>query len=561
MLLDTFTILFEADSKKLKEGLEDSRKEADKLNDHLKQADDNAQKTTTSLGSAFKAVAALAAGFLAAGAAQATFTETIAELATIGRTAESLGLAVEDVDAFGRSMVAMGGDAQGARDSLVDMAESIGEAIQDTESGRAKVYAGMKIHLKDVNGQAITATEGMLRLAEAVQGMSKEEAIFRIKELGITDNRTVELILKGRKEMERMLAVQKEQSGVTKEAVENATKYNAAIGRLTNAQDSIATQITSALLPAFTTVVEALAKGTEWVRNNSQAVIAFFAGIAGVVAIMYLPAMISAAAATLAVTWPLVLAATLVTALAATFALLYDDIENFLAGNDSLIGQISEKYPIVGQIVTSVAEGISAAWQGLQGVMQSLWDALSPLGTALGDTFGAAGQAASAFMNLISAVVARVSSLLGVDLAGAFTTVGDTISFVMNAAMAVVRGAVSFIVGALGQITETVSGIGAAIRGVAGFIGMKKEGDSVDGAMRSGGKTISSANAAPLNSTTSNAIANTANSVNRETNVQVGQVTVQTQATDAQGIAGDVGGALSSQLARLDNEFASGVDR
>lgn len=561
MLLDTFTILFEADSKKLKEGLEDSRKEADKLNDQLKQADDNAQKTTTSLGSAFKAVAALAAGFLAVGSAKATFAETVADLATIGRTADSLGLAVEDVDAFGRSMVAMGGDAQGARDSLVDMAESIGEAIQDTESGRAKVYASMGIHLKDVNGQAITATEGMLRLAEAVQGMSKEEAIFRIKELGITDNRTVELILKGRKEMERMLAVQKEQSGVTKEAVENAAKYNAALGRLNNAQDSIATQVVSALLPALTTVVEVIAKGVEWMRTNSTTVIAFFGAIAAIVAAVYLPAMVSAAAATLAATWPLVLAATMVTALAAGFALLYDDVQNFLAGNDSLIGQISEKYPIVGQIVTSVVEGISSAWESVRAVIGQLWEALSPLGDAFMATFSAAGEAASAFMSLISAVVARVSNLLGIDLAGAFTNVGDTISFVMNAAMAVVRGAVSFIVGALGQITETVSGIGAAIKGVAGFIGMKKESTAVDGAMRSGGAAISSANSSPLSSTTSNAIANTANSVNKETNVQVGQVTVQTQATDAQGIASDVGGALSSQLARMDNEFASGVDR
>lgn len=561
MLLDTFTILFEADSKKLKEGLEDSRKEADKLNDQLKKADDTAQKTTTSIGSAFKAVAALAAGFLAAGAAQATFTETIAELATIGRTAESLGLAVEDVDAFGRSMVSMGGDAQGARDSLVDMAESIGEAIQDTESGRAKVYAGLGIHLKDVNGQAITATEGMLRLSDAVQGMSKQEAIFRIKELGITDNRTVELILKGRKEMERMLAVQKEQSGVTKEAVENATKYNEAIGRLNNAQDSIATQITSALLPAFTTVVEAIAKGTEWVRNNSQAVIAFFAGIAGVVAVMYLPAMVSAAAATLAVTWPLVLAATLLTTLAAAFALAYDDIENFLSGNDSLIGQISEKYPVVGQIVTSVAGAIGDAWSGVKSILGGVWDALSPLGDAITGTFGAASDTISAFLDLIVAVVSRVSNLLGVDLSAAFTTVGGTISFVMNAAIAVVRGAVSFISGALGQLTETLSGIGGAIKAFAGFIGMKKEGDEVDRNMRAGGSAIATANASPLSSTTSNAISNTANSVNRETNVQVGQVTVQTQATDAQGIAGDVGGALSSQLARLDNEFASGVDR
>lgn len=56
------------------------------------------------------------------------------------------------------------------------MAESIGE--RRWELGRAKVYQKLGIALKDVNGQAITATEGMLRLSDAVAGMSKEEAIF-----------------------------------------------------------------------------------------------------------------------------------------------------------------------------------------------------------------------------------------------------------------------------------------------------------------------------------------------------------------------------------------------
>ena len=138
----------------------------------------------------------------------------------------------------------------------------------------------------------------MLRLSDAVAGMSKEEAIFRIKELGITDNRTVELILKGRKEMERMLKVQKEQSGVTKESVENARKYQEAMSRLNNAQDSITTQMAAALIPALTKVIEWVAKGVEWMRENKQTVVAFFGAIAAVVAAVYLPAMVSAAAAT-----------------------------------------------------------------------------------------------------------------------------------------------------------------------------------------------------------------------------------------------------------------------
>lgn len=567
-ILDTFAIVFEADAKKLEEGLDNSRKEADKLNEELKKTDGNAQKATSSMGAAFKSFAALAVGFLAIGSAKDLFTETVSELVAIGESVEKIGGSIEDVDALGQSVKILGGDSKSARDSMVSMWESITAASEDSTSKQSKAFSALGIMVEDVNGKSITATQGMLELASAVEDMSKEAAIAAINDVGIKDEKTVELILKGRKEMERMLSVQKEQSGVTKESVENARKYTEAMDKMGVAGRTVTNTIANALLPVITSVIPVLQeviewviKGVNWMQENSQTVIAFFGAIAAAVAITYLPAMVSAAAATLAAMWPIVAAAAVVTGLAAAFALLYDDIQNFLAGNDSLIGQISEKYPIVGQIVMGVVDGISAAWQGVKSVMGDLWDALSPLGEAFAATFGAAGEAASAFMSLITAVVARISNLLGVDLAGSFTLVGDTIGFVMNAAVSVVRGAVSFIVGALGQITETVSGIGGAIKAVAGFIGMKKEGDSVDGAMKSGGSAISSANAAPLNSTTSNAIANTANSVSKETNVQVGQVTVQTQATDAQGIASDVGGALSSQLARMDNEFASGVDR
>jgi hypothetical protein len=73
-------------------------------------------------------------------------------------------------------------------------------------------------------------------------------------------------------------------------------------------------------------------------------------------------------------------------------------------------------------------------------------------------------------------------------------------------------------------------------------------------------EAMSRANAAPLNSTTSSAISNSSN-LSRETNVQVGEVNIQTQATDADGISRDIGGSLSEQLAQLENEFATGVER
>lgn len=78
--------------------------------------------------------------------------------------------------------------------------------------------------------------------------------------------------------------------------------------------------------------------------------------------------------------------------------------------------------------------------------------------------------------------------------------------------------------------------------------------------MKAAQAQLDQAAANPMNSVTSNAISNASNT-HTETNVQVGQVTVQTQATDAQGISQSIGGGLKDELKNLQADSASGVKR
>jgi hypothetical protein len=499
MLLDTFVTVFQADTSKLDDGLRRSDKSADDLIDSLKKTDDQASKT----GSAFAGFASKALGALTAAVSVGSLiTNAVVraqEVTNLANTADALGLAVEELDAFGRAAQAAGGDAQGARDSLVDMAETIGEALQDVESQRAKTLTGLGVSLRDVKGNAIDAVEGILRLADSVQNLSREEAVFRIKELGITDNKTVELVLRGRKELERMLAVQKEQGVVTKEAAENARKFTESTNALRGAWEGASTNFMSAVLPVLTTVVEWLTKVVEWAGKHSDFITGFFIAIATVITAIYLPAMISAAAATLAATWPIIAIAAVITALAAAFALAYDDIMNFIEGNDSFIGQVFEKYPIVKDVVFAVI------------------DAFKLMGTALGAVFSFLVDSWKATFDFI---------MKGVDL---------------------VKEGLLSAAEFFGFGSEDNAG---GARGAASRFGV------VDGNAQ-----LASAAASPLNSVTSNAITNSNSAVSRSNNVEIGQLNVQTQATDANGVASGIGGALNQQIADMDDEFSSGVER
>ena len=540
-LLDTFVMVFQADTRQAQRNIAQTDQSVEDLDKAVKEVGSSAGDT----GSALKSMAAGALGALAAslslGSILSSAFARADNIRAIEQTSDALGIAIEDVDAFGRAAEAMGGDAQGARDSLTDMAEAMGEALADKESGRAKSFQALGIAIADANGKAKDGLTGILDLAGAVEGLSKSEAIFKIKELGITDNRTVEMVLKGRKELERLLGVQKEQGTVTKESADNARKLTEAFGMLKSGLASAGNGFIDAIIPALTKVIEWLAKGVDWINDHKDFVIGFFGAIAAVIAAVYLPAMASAAVATLAATWPLIAIGAAIGAAAAAFALIYDDVMNFVEGNDSFIGQISEKYPVVGQTVLWLLDLFKAFYDtlisGAQQIGQFVAAGFMQVVDGIKYAIDFLAEAYAAFQNFTNSVI------------GVFQAMGEAIAAIFSGIVDSVRSAISF---ASSAVDKVKGGIG----GVADFFGLGGSSDGVDSA----NQQLAIASSAPTNSITSNAISNTANR-SSETNVQTGDIIVQTQATDAQGISQDIGSNLSDQLKGLEMESATGVDR
>lgn len=540
-LLDTLLLVFKADTSQADAGLDSARKKSDELIDSIRDADAAAGKAGASLKAmAAGALGGLAAAFSVSAAISGAFARAD-NIRAIEQTSDAIGAAIENVDAFGKAAEAMGGDAQGARDSLTDMAEKMGEAMSDVESGAAKAFKSLGISLKSADGGTKDAITGMLDLAGAVEGLDRSAAVFKIKELGITDNRTVEMIIKGRQELERMLRVQKEQGVVSKEAAENARKLTEATGSLKNSMSNAGNSFLDSIIPALTKVIEWLGKGVSWMQDNKDFVIGFFGSIAAVVTALYLPAMASAAIATLAATWPLLLIGAAIAAAAAAFALIYDDIMNFVDGNESFIGQVFEKYPMVEKIVMTLIDAFRQMWQILITGAQQVGDFVTA-------GFQQVIAGIKAAVDYLSEAYGAITGFVDNSLAS-FQSLSDGISAIFAFIVETVKGSLSFVTAGIDKIKSGVSG-------VAGFFGF---GDS-SSAMQSASQQIGAASSAPSNGVSSSAVSNMANS-SSETNVQVGQVVVQTQATDAQGISRDVGSELQSQLKNLEHESATGVAR
>src|SRR5690606_20025696 len=136
MLLDALTYIIDADNRKLDQEVKGSEKKVDDLGKSMTAAEKRAADMQKRMLDGFKRLGGAILATVAVSKVLAGVTELAQTAEAVRNTSNAIGVAVEDVDAFGKSIELMGGDAQGARDSLTDMAESIGEAMADVDSGR-----------------------------------------------------------------------------------------------------------------------------------------------------------------------------------------------------------------------------------------------------------------------------------------------------------------------------------------------------------------------------------------------------------------------------------------
>lgn len=621
-VLETFYILFKSDADKAADSMERVEDAADKVEDSLNRADKslhtaatgtaaaaasskglgvgmagaavgaNATATATAKVAAATAVAdanatRLSASFLAMARAAAAPVLAFASLTGLagvatGRAAEireldqfsaKLNSTIGDVDAFQRSIQGMGGESAKALDSLVKIGEKVNEAFSDKESGARKDFTAWGLAFKDAEGNALGATDAMLALAGSLETVSQAEGLARIKKLGIEDAATIELLLKGRAAVQGYMDDQKALGVITEEQAETTRKYYAAMGQLSNQFISAGNSIAGALLPGITEGLRLLSRLADWASDNRKLVEGFFIGVAGAVTTYFLPALGRAAIAVIAATWPFLLMAAAATAIGAAFALAYEDVSAFLNGDPSLIGQLVKDYEWFAEVVRAIGDAFNWLASEWGVFLQQSQDLISFLidewGVFLSQTEDA-GAAVKALWDLISggvsAAISGIASLSStvVDVAWAFTDI--------------LGGAVQGVIDLVGVLISKIQGIAGAIQGAANAAAgggvvmptvpqgtdlsnpaaaadfLNNGGWAAPAGLTEGQGALSGAGGAPQG------LAVPA-SVNQTSTVNIGDVTVNTQATDAAGVARAVKGALSNELRGTAAAFDDGVDR
>lgn len=324
------------------EGAEDAIPKVSKLAAAIREKMGN---ITDSLG-----IGDFAKGFIAtavAGMSLNAVLDNTSRLLEKVRDAETVGVDISDYDALSRTFTSLGVDAEGFRDSMIDLNEAMGEAAADAESGKAKAFQLFGVSLKDSTGQIKATDEALLELADSMSGMSKQQATFQIKQLGITDNKVIAAMLSGRKELERMLKVQKEYGTLSQADAAKVKQFSGAVNELKTMTGHFADEMTIALAPAMTMTVEGIGVLYRFFSDLFGFLADHEGLIAGVllpVAVVVLPMLTAALWSAATAVWAFLAPLLPFIAIAAALGLVIDDLWTYFKGGDSVIGDLAKKF-------------------------------------------------------------------------------------------------------------------------------------------------------------------------------------------------------------------------
>lgn len=312
---------FDAKKSKVDKGLKDTGGEADKTGAKLKKfGKDGAE--------GFENVAKSAAKFLALiGGTMAVkrFIENQIEAnAALDRFAQNLDQSANSISAWGNAAELAGGSAEGLQGTMDMLSKSQTELQLTGQSGLIPYFSALGVSLADTQGKARPVNELLLDLSDRFSKMDRTTANNMGRMMGI-DQGTMQLLLKGRSEVELMIARQKQYGAVTKQQAEEASRLRNAMVASKQSFEAFGRELLSAATPALEKMFAIFSDFGSWIQENKEFVQTFLTIIA------------VGLAAVAAATIPINLTVVAVVALAAAIAALWQDYQVWKRGGDSFI--------------------------------------------------------------------------------------------------------------------------------------------------------------------------------------------------------------------------------
>ncbi len=271
---------------------------------------------------------------------------------------KNLNMSSQSLSSWRGAAQMAGGSAQGMSSFLNTLSGNMTRLTMMGDTSSLPYFNALGVAMLDASGKARPLNNIMLDLADKFSGMDRQQAYNMAKMMGIDDG-TFNLLVQGRQEVEKMLAMQAKLYHSNKQDIENSRKLSMAYSYMGQQLDSLKLMIGNAILPLAIKMAEAVTGFLDYLMAHENLVKGVFMGLAGVISVMLLPALASATAAVFGFIAPFMPAIAVVVALAGAFGLLYEDYQVWAAGGRSLFdwGKFNDYIRNSHVSVKSLAEG------------------------------------------------------------------------------------------------------------------------------------------------------------------------------------------------------------
>lgn len=357
-LLEKFTLLFETDASQ-------SAKEVRQLNDSLGDTDEEAKAATKQVNDLKKGIKDLITAYVGFKAIKAAVFDIARADDVVGKFSQTLGLNIEEVDAYGAAVERSGGSAESFRSSLSSLNDQLTELELTGAGDVAQTLSRLGINAADATGKIKGAFELLPEIAEAFEGLSAKESFGLGKRLGL-DQGTILLLQQARNNMESLVEQQRQLGGRTKEGYQATADFNDELDNSARSFQAIFQSANTVLLPVLTDILKGFRGVGDWIKENQDLVTGFVIVVGGAITASLIPVMWRLAVATTAATWPFFLMAAVIGGVGIVFAALYEDVKAYTNGQESFIGKLLEKYQWLGDGIDAVMKGIGYAFEVLK---------------------------------------------------------------------------------------------------------------------------------------------------------------------------------------------------
>lgn len=283
----------------------------------------------------------------------------------LGKIADRIGADAPKLQSWAVASKLAGGSVQ----SFYGTAERLGGELQRIAvTGKSRLlpfFESMGVATLDAAGKARDVFDVLTDVAEAVEGMDKATSSGMLKRLQL-DEGTIGLLQMGKKGMQDLIRYERELGVFQKEDTVIAANYNDAMDRLTRSLNMTFLPVMRMFAPVLTEAAKAMTSAFVFMQKHSLALEIALAGIALVVTALVLPSLWSLfiAIMTNPITW--------IIAAIVGLILILEDLYVYAKGGKS---QFEDLWKTLGT-GEEVMAALQGAWDFLKAAAQFAWEIL-----------------------------------------------------------------------------------------------------------------------------------------------------------------------------------------